>query len=264
MPKNKVKYGLKNVHYAPGVINSDGSATYEAFKPWPGAVSMTRDAQGDTTKFRADNVDYWVGQSNNGYEGEYECALIPDDFRVSVLGEILNSDGVYLEDAGAKTKIFALAWQFEGDVHNTRHIAYNCTATRPSDNGQTTAEAIEPQTETITITSVSVYVPAIDKDIVKARCTQESAAYDTWFDAVYMPSDVTPPTTTYTVTFNTNGGTDVEPQTVEEGQTATEPTAPTKGSDTFGGWYSDSGLTTAYNFSTPVTADITLYAKWTT
>lgn len=261
MPKNKVKYGLKNVHYAPGVINADGSATYEPFRPWPGAVNMTRDAQGDTTKFRADNVDYWVGQSNNGYEGDYECALIPDDFRTSVLGEILNSDGVYLEDAGAKTKIFALAWQFEGDVHNTRHLAYNCTATRPSDTGSTTQETIEPQTETITITSVSVYIPAIDKDIVKVRCPQGSAPYDTWFDSVYMPTSAKP---SYTVTFNSNGGTDVPSQVVEEGQTATEPTAPTKGTDPFEGWYSDAELTQAFVFTTPITADITLYAKWGT
>jgi len=44
----------------------------------------------------------------------------------------------------------------------------------------------------------------------------------------------------------------------------TEPTAPTKTGYTFGGWYKESGCTNAWDFgSDTVTADVTLYAKWT-
>lgn len=68
--------------------------------------------------------------------------------------------------------------------------------------------------------------------------------------------------TTYTVIFNSNGGSAVAPQVVTSGETATEPTAPTKDGYTFGGWYSDEELTTAFVFTTPITANITLYAKW--
>ncbi len=68
---------------------------------------------------------------------------------------------------------------------------------------------------------------------------------------------------TYTVTFNSNGGSTVTSQTVVYNSTATAPTAPTKTGYTFAGWYSDSGLTAAFDFSSPITADITLYAKWT-
>ena len=69
---------------------------------------------------------------------------------------------------------------------------------------------------------------------------------------------------TYTVTFDSNGGTNVEQQTLTSGGLVTEPTAPTKDGFTFAGWYSDIELTTAWNFETDtVTADITLYAKWT-
>ncbi|MBR0099564.1 MAG: InlB B-repeat-containing protein, partial [Treponema sp.] len=69
-------------------------------------------------------------------------------------------------------------------------------------------------------------------------------------------------TTTYTVTFTTNGGTAVTSQKIESGKTATEPAAPTKDGYTFGGWFTDSGFTTAFSFSSEITADITLYAKW--
>lgn len=67
---------------------------------------------------------------------------------------------------------------------------------------------------------------------------------------------------TFTVTYNTDGGTEIEPVTVTDGGTITEPTAPTKDGYNFSGWYSDSGLTTLYDFNTAVTSDITLYAKW--
>ena len=67
-----------------------------------------------------------------------------------------------------------------------------------------------------------------------------------------------------TVTFNMNGhGTQVADQTVEEGTVVTEPTAPTAEGWTFGGWYTAAACTTAFDFTTPITADTTIYAKWT-
>ena len=71
-------------------------------------------------------------------------------------------------------------------------------------------------------------------------------------------------TTVFTVTFNANGhGTAPTAQTVENGHKATEPTAPEATGYTFGGWYKEPECTTAFNFTTPITGDITLYAKWT-
>lgn len=71
-----------------------------------------------------------------------------------------------------------------------------------------------------------------------------------------------PAPTEFVVTFDSNGGSEVASQTVESGETATEPTAPTKEGADFVYWCSDEELTTEYDFDTPVTADITLYAKW--
>ncbi len=67
----------------------------------------------------------------------------------------------------------------------------------------------------------------------------------------------------YTVIFNSNGGSTVANQTVVYDGTATMPAAPTRNGYTFVGWYSDASLTTAYSFSTQVRSSITLYAKWT-
>ena len=66
----------------------------------------------------------------------------------------------------------------------------------------------------------------------------------------------------YVVTFNTNGGSEVEPGLVDDGSTADKPANPTKEGFVFGAWFKDEALTELYNFNTPVTGDITLYAKW--
>lgn len=185
---NKVKYGLKNVYYAKATIDAaTQTATYDTPVRWPGAVSLSMDAEGESTKFRADNVDYWVGQSNNGYSGDFESALIPDSFRKDILGDIVDGNGLLVENAGALTQEFALLFQFEGDQNATRHVLYNCTATRPSVSGSTTDEQIEPQTETLTLTAVAIHDAALNKDIIKARCNEADTPYSTWFDAVYQP-----------------------------------------------------------------------------
>jgi len=71
------------------------------------------------------------------------------------------------------------------------------------------------------------------------------------------------PIVTHTVTFDSNGGTAVTAQVVEDGTTATEPADPTKTDYTFGGWYKEDTFVNEWDFENDiVTEDITLYAKW--
>ncbi len=66
-------------------------------------------------------------------------------------------------------------------------------------------------------------------------------------------------TKTFTVTFNTDGGSEVAAQTVEDGKSATKPEDPTKDRFNFEGWFNGESL---YDFASPVTSDLTLTAKW--
>lgn len=187
---NKVKYGLKNVYYAPITFDNDQVPTFDTPVRWPGAVTLTTSAEGEQNKFRADNIDYYVTQSNGGYTGDLECALIPDSFRTSILGEINTAKGVIVEDAAAIPKQFALLFQFEGDQHPTRHVLYNCTASRPGVEGETTGESIEPKTETVSITAIAVRNTFLDTDIVKAKTNEntDETTYNNWFTTVYWPA----------------------------------------------------------------------------
>ncbi len=185
---NKVKYGLKNVYYAVATIDdSTHAATYATPVAFPGAVSMSLDAQGELTPFRADNIDYWVGNSNNGYQGDLEMALITDGFKKDILGQVIDANGMLVELKDVEAVHFALMFQFEGDDAATRHILYNCTATRPAAAGQTTEETIEPQTETVQITASSIYNTSFSEEIVKASCKRGDDDYETFFSAVVQP-----------------------------------------------------------------------------
>jgi len=80
--------------------------------------------------------------------------------------------------------------------------------------------------------------------------TENITLYAHWSEAVY------------TVTFNTDGGNEIAPVPVKAYGTVAKPATPVKPDCKFGGWYSDAGKQNKYDFSTPVTKNITLYAKW--
>ena len=183
----KVKYNLKNVHYALMTKEAEGTGwpTYAAPVPWPGAVELSLEQQGSISKFYADGITYWQSAKNNGYEGDLTMALILDQFRVDCLGEeLVEQDKVYMEKATAKGKAFALLFEFEGDTTGTRHVLYNCTATRPNISGKTTEAETEPDTETLTVSAA-----ALANGYVKARTGEETAAavLSGWYTQVYTP-----------------------------------------------------------------------------
>lgn len=189
---NKIKYGIKNLHYAVATIAANGSATYGTPVAIPGAVSMSLDQQGEITPFYADNVKYYTSVSNNGYNGDLELAIIPDSYKKDILGYVEDGNGVLVENADAPVVHFALMGQFEGDANGKRFVLYNCTSNRPTVGSQTKEDSITPQTETVTLDAGSIYDATLDANIVKASADGTNAKYDDWFDAVYVPAAVTP------------------------------------------------------------------------
>lgn len=185
MPENKVEFGLSNVHYAP-YTEANGVVTFETPIPVPGAVSMTSDPIGESTKFFADNMVYYVANSNQGYDATLSIATIPQKFAIDALGEELDeTDGVINELADAQGKSFALLFQFEGDVKATRHVLYNCKANRPSISGQTKQEGTEISPNELTLSASPIEIG--DKLLVKTKTTSttDQAIYDSWFTSVY-------------------------------------------------------------------------------
>ena len=180
---NKVQYGLKNVHYATVTVGTN-SVTYGTPVPWPGAVSLSLSAEGDTNDFYADNIKYFTTIANNGYSGDFESALVPESFRTDIMGETVGTgakSGIYYEHADIQPKAFALLFQFEGDENATKHILYNCKMARPDIESSTTEDGIEVQTVSGEVTAS----PRAFDAVVKASCANTaSTAYGAWFTTV--------------------------------------------------------------------------------
>ena len=177
---NKVKYGLSNCYYA---VYDETAGTYGTPVAMPGAVNLSLDQEGETNAFRADNIDYYVSVSNNGYSGDLELALIPDSFLTDVMGEAVDStSGLQYEVADANPKAFALLFQFEGDQKATRHVLYNCAASRPNIKGENKDNLKDPDTDTLSLTA-----SPLQDGKVKASTTAETPedVYKNWFQKVW-------------------------------------------------------------------------------
>ena len=183
---NKIKYNLKKV-YAAILTKTDDGYTYATPQAIPGAVSLSLDAEGETSPFYADGIVYFRSAANNGYSGDLEIALIPEWFRENILKETKDGNKVFIETADLSEPVyFALLFEFDGDQKAIRHVLYNCSVSkRPTINSKTKEASIEPGTETLSISA-----DPREDGLVKARTGDETtnSVYANWYSAVYTPT----------------------------------------------------------------------------
>lgn len=183
--ENKVQFNLKNVHYAV-ITELSTTPTFDTPVAVPGAVSLSLEQQGELTKFYADGIVYYQSSSNNGYEGDLEMARFPDQMYQDIWGDTLSAtDNVLMENANVQPNPFALLFQIDGDVSGALYCLYNCTATRPNIEGETTNESKEPKTATCTVSAV----PLPNGNVrAKTTATTTEGVIGAWFTKVYLPS----------------------------------------------------------------------------
>lgn len=182
--KNKVKFGLCNVHIAPIKEVSNNNVTYDTPFALPGAVNLTLDPEGDPAEFYGDNTKYFNKNSNQGYSGSLEIALITDVFRTKIMGETADSNGAIVESSDDEFTDFALGFQIDGDETNRKYWFYNVSAKRPSTASSTNEKSKVPKTDTLNITAT----PRITDNKVKVfleESENNKTAYESFFTEVY-------------------------------------------------------------------------------
>lgn len=188
---SKVRFGLSNVHYAPITFNQ-GVATYGTPVKIPGAVSISLSVEGsEPNTFWADNIAYYIqAGANGGYSGTITMAIIPDTFKVAVLGEVVDDNGMQVELANADTHNFALMYEVNGDADKKRYCFFNCTASRVANGANTTSDSTDPDTQELEFSAIGTdfTFEGATKSIVRGSADSNANAYSTWFSAVPTPT----------------------------------------------------------------------------
>lgn len=189
MSKNKVTFGLSRVHIAfmdEAALEQPAWGTPVAV---PGAVRWGPEAQGESSSFYADNMQYFVITSNNGYTGELEMANVPDEILAEMLGWEIDDNGALIEIADAMPKKFALMGEVQGDKRNRRFVYYDCQATRPAKERTTKGESVEPTTDTLemNVSPIEIDGRMIVKGDLELSDTN-TAAFNSFFTKVYEPT----------------------------------------------------------------------------
>lgn len=185
-----VKFGISNAYYA---LYDDAKGTYGTPERLNGAVSLSISREGDESTFYADNIAYYTTNSNAGYSGELEIAVLNDEMRKDLLGQQADANGVLLESTDDVPPTFALLYEVAGNLKNQRFAFYNCTLSRPETEANTKEDTVEPDTDTLEIRMISrsVEFGTGTLNLVKGSVTDEEATkatFDAWYNAVYLPT----------------------------------------------------------------------------
>lgn len=188
--KNKIKFGLQDCMYSlvTETQGQDGkwTSSYGAYKPLPGGVQLSLSPEGEENNFYADNIVYAILNSNQGYSGTAEFAMLPDEAEKDLLNRQVDTNGVISENAENVTPpYFALSFRIEGDVRNRRYVLYRCALNRPDLNAQTKEQNITPNTDSLSFKCT----PRPDDGLVFSHTSESTpdAIVNAWNTQVYVP-----------------------------------------------------------------------------
>ena len=190
MAENKVRFGLKNVHYA---VLTEGSANAWATPvAVPGAVSLDLEANVASEDFYADNVAYYRTFANNGYNGTLEMAKISESMLADIWGIAAGTDNVIREYADAQPKPFALLFEINGDADKELYVLYRCLPSgKPTAGSQTTEDTATPVTQSFEFSALPLVTGAANQlNLVKSHTgsNTSTATKEAWFTAVNVPT----------------------------------------------------------------------------
>lgn len=253
---------------------------------WNGLTKVTESPEGaEATDLYADNIKYVTLRSAEKFKATVEAYMYPD--------EVADLDGTAEVAPGVRIGqqsrgMFGMSYKTligndtEGTDHGYRlHLVYGCTIAPSSKDRSTVNDSPEAVTFSwemdTTPVNVTGFKPTAHLEIDSTKVTDPNALA-ALEDIIYgdasndarlpLPDEVAElmggEAVTYTVTFDTDGGSSVADQVVNAGAKVTKPADPTKADNTFAGWYSNAAKTKTWNFNTgTVDSDMTLYAKWT-
>lgn len=182
--KNKVEFGLSNVHFGTYDADQDGKVTLGEPVKVPGAVSLSLSAESESSDFYADDIVYFNSFTDNGETGDLTMALFPDEFKTQFLNYVELADGGIAKVKTKSNKNVYMAFEGKGDKEARRHILYNIALGAITREHKTMEGTKEVETEVLPITLTGDNATGI----VKVSYSKNDAGYDKLFTTPPIPT----------------------------------------------------------------------------
>ena len=217
-------------------------------------------------------VEYTVSFDSQGGSG-LSPVKVPEGGKVTKPGDPIKEGETFL--GWYKENTYTTIWDFDKDVV-TQNLSLYARWAKPEQKVYTVSFETDGGSEVAPLKVIEGDKLVKPSDPTKTDCSflgwyADAALTDAWpFAAGVVKADMTlyarwsePGERVYKVSFDTDGGSEIEVVSVKENEKLMQPANPTKMGYEFEGWFTDPERLAAYDFEAPVTADITLYGKWT-
>lgn len=184
MAKNKVEFGISNLHVGTYTVDDDGKVTLGAPYAQKGAVSFSPDQDSSDNPFYADDITYWNEYTDGPISGDITVAKFDDEFKTQFLGyKVLTNGGIAQVKNAIKPAAY-VAFEVKGDAEARRVIFYNCSFGAISREYTTIEDSKTPNTEALPTTCSGDNATGVTKAVLKPG----DSGYDTLFTAPTAPA----------------------------------------------------------------------------
>lgn len=177
MAKNKVEFGISNLHVGTYTVADNGTVTMGTPYHQKGAISFSPEQDSNENNAYADNIVYWSEYTEGPFSGDLVTMLFDDEFKTQFLGYVTTNKGGIGQVKNATKPSVYIAFEIEGDKEKRRAIFYNCSLGAITREYETIEDSKEPANETIPITCTGDNTSGLFKESLKPG----DSGYDTLF-----------------------------------------------------------------------------------
>ena len=179
--KNKVQYGLCDIHYAEIVSeDANGVPTYEStWHPLKYAIESTCDVETSNSSQYADDIKIYDVNEVTGAQINLTFSVTDEDFKKAILGYVEATNGMLLQSKDKKKSI-GLAFKFKGDKNDTIRMFFKCSvADSDDDSHSTNTDSVSFATDSIQLSAYFIKVG--NHEVLKGDLKSSATAYATFF-----------------------------------------------------------------------------------
>lgn len=186
----KVLFNIKKLQLSPITAISDaGVPTYDNPLLMPGTVSLTLDSEESSDPFYADGEAYYTPTGAETSTGTLENALFTNEVLKAIYAYVEDTNGNMLATDG-QVKDFGMQFACDSDDGEVYFTFYRVTSTKPGINLTTNAPSATINPQSVNLTASTITLADGKTKITKSYATKTATNYNTYFDAITLPTVV--------------------------------------------------------------------------